>query len=439
MQLSRIRIEKLFGRFDYEITLHRPENITIIHAPNGYGKTALLTLVNAFFSSRFTLFFKYQFHAMLLEFADHVSVEVRKLSDPDLFTSKTPQRVQIAVLPPSPEQPNYILDTAEGLPPLNRFLPFLEPAGFDTWYDENTNLVLSTPEVFSRYRQNFPPEFTQKLKVPDWLQKIASSTECRLIVTERLLRIERTEDDAPYYRRRPTPPKPVVEMEARDLATRIRTTLADYANRSQSLDQSFPRRVIDALGSEQAPEADDISKRLAKLELKRSSLIETGLLDKAGGPEILPTAELVDKQVRQVIGVYIRDTEQKFSRFDELFDRVSLFKEIINEKFQFKNVLVSRETGINVKTDDGRDISLSDLSSGEQHELVLLYELLFAVKDDALILIDEPELSLHVGWQMRFLPDLQRIQKLKPLQIIMATHSPQIINDRWDLTVALKN
>jgi predicted ATP-binding protein involved in virulence len=228
-------------------------------------------------------------------------------------------------------------------------------------------------------------------------------------------------------------------MEARDLATRIRTTLADYANRSQSLDQSFPRRVIDALGSEQAPEADDISKRLAKLELKRSSLIETGLLDKAGGPEILPTAELVDKQVRQVIGVYIRDTEQKFSRFDELFDRVSLFKEIINEKFQFKNVLVSRETGINVKTDDGRDISLSDLSSGEQHELVLLYELLFAVKDDALILIDEPELSLHVGWQMRFLPDLQRIQKLKPLQIIMATHSPQIINDRWDLTVALKN
>lgn len=228
-------------------------------------------------------------------------------------------------------------------------------------------------------------------------------------------------------------------MEARDLATRIRTTLADYANRSQSLDQSFPRRVIDALGSERAPEADDILKRLVSVEQTRSSLIETGLLDKAGVPEILPTAELVDKQVRQVIGVYLDDTEQKFSRFDEIFERVSLFKEIINEKFQFKSVLVSREKGINVKTDDGRDIALSDLSSGEQHELVLLYELLFAVKDDALILIDEPELSLHVGWQIRFIPDLQRIQKLKSLQIIMATHSPQIINDRWDLTVALKN
>jgi predicted ATP-binding protein involved in virulence len=111
---------------------------------------------------------------------------------------------------------------------------------------------------------------------------------------------------------------------------------------------------------------------------------------------------------------------------------------VSNEKFQFKNVLVSREQGIFVRADDGRNISLSDLSSGEQHEMVLLYELLFTVRNDALILIDEPELSLHVAWQFKFLPDLQRIQKLKPLQIILATHSPQIINDRWDLTVELK-
>ena len=89
-------------------------------------------------------------------------------------------------------------------------------------------------------------------------------------------------------------------------------------------------------------------------------------------------------------------------------------------------------------SDSGRDIALTDLSSGEQHELVLLYELLFGVRDDALILINEPELSLHVGWQVRFLPDLQRIQKLRPLQIVMATHSPQIVNDRWDLTEELK-
>jgi predicted ATP-binding protein involved in virulence len=79
------------------------------------------------------------------------------------------------------------------------------------------------------------------------------------------------------------------------------------------------------------------------------------------------------------------------------------------------------------------------LSSGEQHELVMIYDLLFRVPDNALILIDEPELSLHVAWQKKFIPDLQEIQKLRSIQVIIATHSPQIINDRWDLAVELSS
>jgi predicted ATP-binding protein involved in virulence len=231
----------------------------------------------------------------------------------------------------------------------------------------------------------------------------------------------------------------VVDVEAKDLANKIGSTLADFANRSQLLDQSFPRRVIQALGSAGAPASDAVTERLRAVDEKRLSLIEAGLLDKSGAPEILTQAELVDTQVRQVIGVYLDDMEQKLSRFDQLFKRVSLFKEIISEKFQFKAIHVSRDKGISAKTDNGRDISLTDLSSGEQHELVLLYELLFGVRDDALILIDEPELSLHVAWQVRFLPDLQRIQELRPMQIVLATHSPQIINDRWDLTTELRS
>ena len=39
-------------------------------------------------------------------------------------------------------------------------------------------------------------------------------------------------------------------------------------------------------------------------------------------------------------------------------------------------------------------LHLVRLSSGEQHELVLAYDLLFKVKEKSLVLIDEPELSL---------------------------------------------
>ncbi|MEB3882574.1 hypothetical protein [Lyngbya sp. CCY1209] len=44
----------------------------------------------------------------------------------------------------------------------------------------------------------------------------------------------------------------------------------------------------------------------------------------------------------------------------------------------------------------------------------------------------------YVGWQVEFLKDLQEIIKIAKFDILMATHSPDIIQDRWDLTVELK-
>jgi energy-coupling factor transporter ATP-binding protein EcfA2 len=442
MQLESVKIEGLFGRFNYDINLRRPDKITIIHAPNGFGKTVLLNLINAFFTGQFAIYFKHNFSKVYFRFDNSETISISKRGSADLFEKKSekerPSFIDIGLDTPNGGHEFFSLSPRETVPEFARYLPFIEPAGPDLWMDDNAEEFISTKEVLARYSAHFPATMRKSVDHPQWLKDFTNSTECRLIETQRLLKIAQTTERHSQFRRTTDPAKAVVEMEARDLARRIGVTLAEYANRAQTLDQSFPRRVIAALRSSDAPQPDDVSQRLRDVDKKRSSLIAAGLLDKIGAPEILSQAELVGQQVRQVIGVYLDDMEQKFSRFDQLFKRVSLFKEIIGEKFQFKDILVSREKGFSVKADDGAEISLLDLSSGEQHELVMLYELLFGVQDDALILIDEPELSLHVGWQVRFLPDLQRIQQLRPMQIIMATHSPQIINDRWDLTVELK-
>lgn len=67
------------------------------------------------------------------------------------------------------------------------------------------------------------------------------------------------------------------------------------------------------------------------------------------------------------------------------------------------------------------------MSSGEQNEIVMLYDMIFDLPDNSILLIDEPENSLHVAWQNMIISDLQRIADEKQLQVIIATHSPTIV------------
>ncbi|MGY1784678.1 AAA family ATPase [Geodermatophilus sp. SYSU D00698] len=85
-----------------------------------------------------------------------------------------------------------------------------------------------------------------------------------------------------------------------------------------------------------------------------------------------------------------------------------------------KVVALSGEVGITL---DGEPIPLESLSSGEKQLLQLLLETLAA--DANPVLIDEPELSLHVDWQSRLVECLQTVNE--NAQLIMATHSPEVM------------
>jgi predicted ATP-binding protein involved in virulence len=47
----------------------------------------------------------------------------------------------------------------------------------------------------------------------------------------------------------------------------------------------------------------------------------------------------------------------------------------------------------------------------------------------AVMIMDEPELSLHTDWQERLIDDIRKLNE--HVQIIIATHSPSIIINGW--------
>ena len=165
--------------------------------------------------------------------------------------------------------------------------------------------------------------------------------------------------------------------------------------------------------------------------------METGLLAKEEAPDFVELRH-IDEENRNFISVYLKDVKNKLSILDELSNKIDLLITNINKKFGYKKMFIDKKKGLLFHTDDNKELSLENLSSGEQHEIVLLYEFLFKLKPGSLILIDEPELSLHVGWQTEFLKDLEDVIELSKFDVLIATHSPQIIHDRWDLTVELK-
>jgi len=146
---------------------------------------------------------------------------------------------------------------------------------------------------------------------------------------------------------------------------------------------------------------------------------------------------LDDSESQKVMSLYVQDTSEKLEVLADLARRIHLLLDNVNRKFQHKRIRIDREAGLVAEREDGRPLKLEALSSGEQHELVLHYDLLFRVRPNTLVLIGEPELSLHVAWQKRFLPDLLEIVATAQFDVLIATHSPYIVGERSDLMIRL--
>lgn len=74
-------------------------------------------------------------------------------------------------------------------------------------------------------------------------------------------------------------------------------------------------------------------------------------------------------------------------------------------------------------------MSLKRASSGEQCLLVMMLGIAGHITDGSIILIDEPEISLHPRWQEEFIVMLTRtFSSYAGCQFIIATHSPQIVS-----------
>ena len=81
------------------------------------------------------------------------------------------------------------------------------------------------------------------------------------------------------------------------------------------------------------------------------------------------------------------------------------------------------------KYPDDPKLPIHELSSGEIKLILMFYDLLFETADHSIVLLDEPESSLHVDWQKDLLRTIIETCDDRDIQIIVATHSPDVVED----------
>jgi predicted ATP-binding protein involved in virulence len=442
MKINKISIKNLFGIFNHEIPLNTKEHITIIHGPNGYGKTILLTLVNGIFNSQYHELRKIPFSELSIRFDTGSSLSFKKeppFQEEENKKSKHDNPLNIVYSVPGEKPKVFLLETLglKNLPfslnLIERRIKGLRRVEPEVWLYLPTGEQLLLDEVLNR----FGNQLSTNLKIkhePAWLKEIQNSININFIKTQRLINI--AESRYRYDYEESPSVTPVVLNYAEELAAAIQKKLAEYGSLSQSLDRTFPTRLVKDK-REDEPTIGKLKNELKELEEKRSQLMDAGLLDKEKEIDFKDLHKIDDSKIN-VLSVYIEDAKKKLMVFNELSDKIDKMVKITNSRFLFKKLSISKDDGFEFKTSGDKILPLTNLSSGEQHELVLLYEMLFKVQPNSLILIDEPELSLHIHWQQQFLIDLQEITELVGFDVLIATHSPQIINNRWDLTVELK-
>jgi len=75
-------------------------------------------------------------------------------------------------------------------------------------------------------------------------------------------------------------------------------------------------------------------------------------------------------------------------------------------------------------------VRFEELSTGEQNRTLLFAKILSVMEEGSVFLIDEPEISLHLHWQMKFHSTLMKLlEGLKRFHVIIATHAPIIISE----------
>lgn len=417
MKIRKISVKGLFHTFDHEIRFN-DSGIAIIIGENGIGKTTLLQIINSIFTKKFDFLFTIDFNLIEIFFS-RIKWSITKDDDGNINISN-PIKNDSFTIKPINERDAYFMRR------------FLEQINEDEWFDRRIGRPVTRDEIIKRYRQD-PIAQSER---PIWFDELITENRVMFIQTQRLYKTEY--DNERDHRKL----EYMVDAYSNELVDLLRKNNTAFTSTSIQLDSTFPIRLLKVL--KKPKEVEYVSKvidEINSLNQYRSLLSAVGIIDKQDDEVINKSLETLNNpSALSILDLYITDNKQKLDVFRYTAQKLNLLLQIINKRFKHKHLFIDKDTGFVIKSkSENKDIAVKNLSSGEQNELIIFYNLLFKTTKGDIVLIDEPEISLHIAWQQQLIADLKEIAKETGISLLIATHSPDIIGDNWNLVQTLSS
>jgi energy-coupling factor transporter ATP-binding protein EcfA2 len=436
--LERFQIIRLHGNKNIDVKID--ENTLILVGENGSGKTTFLRILFHFLSGHWLSLAQFRFDSIVAT----IDGKEYRINHKDL--SKNLQKVDRRIL----------MDLPMGL--RNVLMNFIKAGRVDQvpveiqksceHYGLSFELIMRRIEMLDQTSNGQSKEVLQDIK------NVQNAITAQILYLPTYRRIERELDsifkdnDIDDFRRRKNSFHPreyrndyieLVEFGMKDVQSAINTTLdslKEFAR--EKLNKLTLEYLGDVVNQEYSnvgiKEIADVSEETVHAVLNR---IDENILTKVHKEHIFKVINKTrskpspDEHSKIIFHYFLKllmfqaalqEKEKPISDFCALCSKYIVDKPFVYDGTKFSFSIIPKDG-----KEDSEQIGLSDLSSGEKQIVSLFSHLYLSGINKYFVLIDEPELSLSVPWQRRFLTDIKKGDFCAGL--VAVTHSPFIYDN----------
>ncbi len=423
--IKRVELKGIHKRYDLDISFNK--SLNVLHGQNGTGKSTLIHIIANIANCDFIRFAFLEFGNIRVSYSNdaYINVSQTEINDDKLIRIETYTGEAFEFYRREAFDEIRELDDERYA---REYIPELT---------KNINLFVKENEIRHIETSYFPAFRTM-------LEAWSSQKEMRNRPQKMMRRVS-TKQATTFSRQLfgqflPTInyPSPI-EIE-RNLRTEIRDCQISIARYESSVFSDSFVKVFSALldGSDVVANTDELLTEISKLT---SDSTNSKLGDfEENSNTYRDLQRLVTKSSRTnelassaagALSVY-RDALKERQNFQlEAFKEVDKYFEVVNSFLDKKELTYALDKNrkipkVGLKFPDNTWSSIKVMSSGERQLLTMLYAV-NKMSGNSAVLIDEPELSLHIDWQEELLGKM--MEQLGNRQIIVCTHSPAIASD----------